>query len=37
MICQEIQKKENAGAFFVLPSQMNAAEYPDCAIASLGY
>ena len=27
---QEMQKKENAGAFFVLPSQMNAAEYPDC-------
>eukprot|EP00434_Breviolum_minutum_P016954 symbB.v1.2.014957.t1/scaffold1058.1/size194011/4 len=26
----EMQNKENAGAFFVLPSQMNAAEYPDC-------
>ncbi|CAJ1387918.1 unnamed protein product [Effrenium voratum] len=29
-IMEEIQNKENAGAFFVLPSQMNAAEYPDC-------
>lgn len=30
-IMEEIQNKENAGAFFVLPSQLNAAEYPDCA------
>lgn len=29
-IMEEMQNKENAGAFFVLPSQMNAAEYPDC-------
>lgn len=25
----EIQQPENAGAFFVLPSQFNSAEYPD--------
>lgn len=31
---KEIQNKENAGAFFVLPSQMNAAEYPDCPLTA---
>eukprot|EP00913_Durusdinium_trenchii_P030659 g28714.t1 len=30
-IMEERRQKENAGAFFVLPSQMNAAEYPDCS------
>lgn len=28
-IMEEIQRPENAGAFFVLPSQLNGAEYPS--------
>jgi len=28
-IMKEIQKPENAGAYFVLPSQLNGAEYPS--------
>lgn len=35
-IMSEIQKPENATALFVLPSQLNAAEYPShTAIVSL--